>query len=88
MVVRERDAILAHGASKFLWEKMFVCADEFYSWTCKKCGLIATVNEDKQTAECHPCKNYSEFTKISIPYACKLFFMELQAMGIVPRIET
>lgn len=87
MVYRERDCLLAHGASRFLWEKLFVCSDEFYTWVCNKCGLIATVNEEKQEACCNPCKNYMDFSKVAIPYACKLFFMELESMGIVPRIE-
>ncbi len=87
MVDRERDCLLAHGASKFLWEKLFVCSDEFYTWVCNKCGLIATVNEEKQEACCNLCKNYMDFSKVAIPYAAKLFFMELESMGIVPRIE-
>ena len=37
--------------------------------------------------ECKNCNNYSSFTKINIPYSCKLLFQELQCMSIIPRFK-
>ena len=55
---------------------------------CKKCGMIAAVNDEKKIYECKQCENYSDFSEIRLPYACKLFMQELQCMSIAPRLIT
>lgn len=35
---------------------------------------------------CHSCRSSGSVSTISIPYACKLLFQELQSMNIVPRL--
>ncbi len=81
----EVDAIVAHGCSQFLHEKMFLSSDEFYVDICCKCGFLA--NDNKEFKVCIKCQNYTEFKKVGIPYATKLFIMELLGMGILPRIK-
>jgi hypothetical protein len=82
------NCLIAHGASKFLWEKLFTCSDEFYTTVCDKCGNFATDIKDSNIKICQKCENYTEFSTVAIPYAAKLLFMELQCMGIYPRIKT
>ncbi len=84
----ERDAIMAHGMASFLQERFFNCSDEFYVHVCDFCGLMATVNEEKNIYICKKCNNYIHFSKIGIPYAAKTLFMELNGMHIVPRLLT
>lgn len=88
MVFRERDCMIAHGASKFLWEKLFTCSDGFYTTVCDKCGNFAVSKRESNIKICQKCQNYTEFSDVAIPYAAKLLFMELQCMGIYPRIKT
>jgi len=90
----ERDVLLAHGASHFLQERLFTCSDAFYVYVCDLCGLMAPIHEGPlprpeldMTQCCKPCKNYTKFSKVALPFASKCLFQELSTMGIVPRIE-
>lgn len=82
----ERDAMISHGVSRFLTERLFDMSDRFSVPVCGDCGAMP--NELNQCMMC----NCTNIPRIPIPYACKLLFQELQAMGIkvnlVPIAET
>ena len=84
----ERDCMIAHGASSFLKERMLDVSDKYTMYTCKQCGIISIVNPAKSIYKCGQCDNYSDFSKVNVPYACKLLFQELMSMNISPRIIT
>ena len=84
----ERDCMIAHGSSFFLKERMLDVSDKYAVYKCNQCELISTGNPKDNIFECKKCKNYSNFTKIYIPYACKLLLQELMCMGIGPRLLT
>ena len=50
--------------------------------------MTAVVNDERRLYGCKNCKNYSDYTEIRLPYACKLFMQELQCMSIGPRLIT
>jgi hypothetical protein len=75
----------AHGTMQFLKERFMECSDNFRVHICRKCGMIAMVNPDKNIYFCKPCKNITHFAEIRIPYACKLLFQEIQTMSIGTR---
>jgi DNA-directed RNA polymerase beta subunit len=72
----ERDAMLGHGNSEFLKERLFKVSDEFQICVCKKCGIM-TVSE----TECQSCKG-NTISKCNMPYASKLLHTELTALGL------
>jgi DNA-directed RNA polymerase II subunit RPB2 len=72
----ERDAIIVHGTSRFLKERLYDMSDPYSVIVCKKCGMISASQTD-----CNMCSN-DNVQKIIIPYAAKLLFQELMAMGI------
>tara|TARA_B110001469_G_C9647389_1_gene327999 strand:- start:1787 stop:5212 length:3426 start_codon:yes stop_codon:yes gene_type:complete len=80
----ERDCMIASGASYFLKERLCDVSDKFMCYTCKLCGMIATTGKNN-TYECKNCNNYSLFSKIFIPYSCKLLFQELNSMSMGTR---
>jgi len=90
----ERDAILSHGASVFLKERLMDMSDNYRVYICDLCGVIANYNmsTDPRTEieykiqECKQCQNNSAFSEIRIPYSCKLLIQELYAMGIIIRL--
>jgi len=82
----ERDAILGHGASNFLKERMLDVSDNFRIFVCRKCGLIATANPEKNIFKCSGCKNNADITQVRIPYSMKLLMQELMTMSVAPRI--
>jgi DNA-directed RNA polymerase II subunit RPB2 len=84
----ELDTNLAHGISSFLKERFMEMSDNYRVFTCKKCGMFANVNPEKNRYHCKICKNTTQFSEIRIPYACKLLLQELQTMGIGSRFIT
>lgn len=81
----ERDCIISHGASEILNERLFKCSDYYQMYICSECGLPAT-NQNKNRFWCKGC-NTDKVHKIELPYACKLFLQELEALCITPRIR-
>lgn len=71
----ERDCIITHGSSSFLKERMFDMSDKYELYVCSTCGTI--VNNKKECMQC----GHDQTDITYIPYACKLLFQELQAMG-------
>jgi len=81
----ERDCIIAHGAAKFLKERLFDVSDAFRIHVCDTCGLFAIAKLAKNTYECRLCKD-SKISQICLPYAAKLLIQELMTMNICPRL--
>ena len=92
----ERDAMIAHGISKFLKEKLLDNSDAYVTSVCESCGLFAqrfekrenkTYTTEEDSFYCPACKNIYNIKKVRIPYAFKLFIHELMALNIAPRIK-
>ena len=84
----EKDAMVAHGASRFNKGRLYDASDAFTVNICKKCGLIAAYNNEKHIHICKTCDNKTDFSRVDLPYSCKLLFQELVTMNISPRIMT
>ena len=84
----ERDCIVSHGAAAFAQDRLYYSSDQYSVHVCNKCGLIAAYNDDKKIHLCNNCDNRVDFSKVNIPYSCKLLFQELITMNIAPRIIT
>lgn len=76
----ERDCLIGYGASMMLVERLMISSDAFNVDVCNQCGLLA------YSGWCHSCRSSGSVSTITIPYACKLLFQELQSMNIVPRL--
>ena len=72
----ERDCVLSMGASRLMKERLFDMSDPYSAIVCSLCGQIST----SQT-ECKICKE-DKLCVINIPYAAKLLFQELNALGV------
>lgn len=92
----ERDALIAHGLSKLLKEKLLDNSDAYMVYVCDKCGLFAQRFErpenkpyprEDDTYYCPACQNFNDISKVRIPYAFKLFIHELMSLNIVSRIR-
>ena len=84
----ERDAMLSHGTVQFLKERMFDVADKYFVTLCKETGMIAAVNPGKEIYNSLYSKNNTDFVRVQIPYATKLFIQELMTMGTTLRMFT
>ena len=81
----ERDCMISHGSTNFLKERLMDVSDKFECYTCDKCGVLIIYSFVNNYFQCKNCDNYVSFSKINIPYSCKLLFQELQCMSIIPR---
>jgi DNA-directed RNA polymerase beta subunit len=81
----ERDCFLSHGTANFLAERMLHVSDNYRVFICKKCGLHANVNTDKNIYNCKYCKNTTDIAQVRMPYAFKLLNQELYTMNIMMR---
>jgi len=93
----ERDSIIGYGMAKFLKERLLETADLYEAYICGTCGLFAQrlLRKDnkpyptkKDIYYCAACRNYTDISKIRLPYAFKLLIQELLSMNIAPRIRT
>lgn len=63
----ERDALIAHGTSFLLQDRLMNCSDYSTAWVCRTCGsLISLGYEDTNSGEVHP-SHPSAFTTSSGP---------------------
>lgn len=77
----ERDCMITHGTSAFLKERLFDMSDPFHITICNECGMM-TSQKDK----CSGCNNANVYD-VDCPYASKLLFQQLLAMGIKPMLQ-
>jgi len=82
------NCMVSHGAARFTRGRMYDASDKYQVHVCKKCGLIASYNDEMHIHLCHTCGNRTDFAYVEIPYACKLLFQELNTMNIAPRLIT
>lgn len=85
----ERDALIAHGASSVIQERLCFSSDAYRTAFCKSCGTIAVarvIGEQRQHI-CRRCgdQGQDQFGVCTIPYAYKLLTNILAGAGIQMR---
>lgn len=84
----ERDALISHGASAILRERMCDESDCFNLPICGTCGTIAIINHITGVYTCKLCGDKAEFGVIRIPYVMKLLLHYLNASNIHMTFKT
>jgi DNA-directed RNA polymerase I subunit RPA2 len=49
----ERDALIAHGTSFLLQDRLMNCSDYSTAWVCRSCGSLVSLGFDQVTGERH-----------------------------------
>lgn len=71
----EQQALVAHGASEVLRERLFSMSDRYKVFICRECGLIRP--------EKHSCRGGESTTAlVPMPYSFKLLWQWIQALAI------
>lgn len=70
------NCMISHGNSRFLLERLFDMSDPFRIPICSDCGAMPSSN-----SYCSVCEG-TDVVIVPMPYACKLLFQELNAMGL------
>ena len=92
----ERDALLSHGATEVLIDRLMTCSDQTRGYICKDCGGMFSIAEKCATAAgtfkfCYYCaqekkdvslENSSNIVLIDMPHVLKNLVSEMQGVGI------
>ena len=79
----ERDALISHGASSTLAERMLRSSDLLEAYICNKCGLFSdTPHIDGMKSFCRNCKSQEHTEWVEVPYAYKLLVQELACVHV------
>ncbi|XP_053316124.1 DNA-directed RNA polymerase I subunit RPA2 [Spea bombifrons] len=88
----ERDALLAHGTSFLLHDRLFNCSDRSVAHVCVECGSLLSPFLEKPSASwsamrnrnyhCTFCNRSDTVDTISVPYVFRYFVAELAALNI------
>ncbi|KAI8459705.1 DNA-directed RNA polymerase I subunit A2 [Phakopsora pachyrhizi] len=87
----ERDALLAHGTSFLLQDRLMNCSDYSTAWICKRCGLLVSLGYDLDYVGNNGLENKSwdllESVKIRGPNGeyCRICEAEELKVGLIGR---
>jgi DNA-directed RNA polymerase II subunit RPB2 len=87
----ERDALIYHGSSGLLLERLLHCSDIYNVVICSTCGTFAitkNVDNDPNPNVCQICGPKAKFGVITIPYVLKLLIFYLMTAGILVTFKT
>lgn len=93
----ERDALLAHGTSFLLHDRLFNCSDRSVAHVCVKCGSLLSPLLEKpppswsamrnRKYNCTVCGRSDSIDTVSVPYVFRYFVAELAAMNIKVKLD-
>lgn len=84
----ERDAIISHGATSVLLERLMYVSDAYKVVICKQCGTIVTVDTVDRGCKMCGSRGHENFVTKIIPYAVKLLIQFLGTMGMFESLHT
>lgn len=77
----ERDAIISHGATELLQERLMKVSDAFTTAYCYNCGALVGATVDLKNQECRNCGVVGKYGQYTAPYPYKLVVDLLQGVG-------
>uniref|UniRef100_A0A8C3AU82 DNA-directed RNA polymerase subunit beta n=1 Tax=Cyclopterus lumpus TaxID=8103 RepID=A0A8C3AU82_CYCLU len=93
----ERDALLAHGSSFLLQDRLFNCSDRSVTQVCVDCGSLISPLLEKpppywsalrhRKTVCLLCGKSDTIDSVSVPYVFRYFVAELAAMNIKVKLD-
>uniref|UniRef100_A0AAQ5YB35 DNA-directed RNA polymerase subunit beta n=1 Tax=Amphiprion ocellaris TaxID=80972 RepID=A0AAQ5YB35_AMPOC len=93
----ERDALLAHGSSFLLHDRLFNCSDRSVAQVCVDCGSLLSPLLEKpplywsatrhRKTVCTLCGKSDTIDSVSVPYVFRYFIAELAAMNIKVKLD-
>jgi len=82
----ERDAMIEHGASSLLQERLVISSDAYQAIVCEGCGTLA-ISKVEGEFRCRACPS-GTFGRVTIPYVFKLMVQLLSGANIKLKLRT
>jgi DNA-directed RNA polymerase beta subunit len=79
---QERDALVSHGASELLRERLCTASDEHVDIFCATCGRVALSNINTGEVSCPNCGENTKFGCVRMPFAFHTFTSLLAGGGL------
>lgn len=96
----ERDALIAHGTSYLLKDRLLDCSDVSKARVCTSCGSILSpyleklrmgsvtdASERNRRWTCKACKQKDSVQTITLPFVFRYLVAELSAMNIKVKLD-
>jgi len=83
----ERDALISHGASAFLRERLCLVSDAYETVFCSTCGTMAISNVVEEKYICRNCDERAVFGTCTVPYSFKLLTQLLAGANFQTRFK-
>lgn len=91
----ERDALISHGTSFLLQDRLFECSDKISLPICKKCGSllspieIKSYNDNQQlsSVSCRLCGLSTHIDYVEVPYIFKYLISQLCSVNIKVKLN-
>jgi hypothetical protein len=77
----EKDTLISHGVTRFLYEKFYTHSD-FYNQAMCRCGEEAILNNKENLYKCNYCGDNADIVIIPTSVTSKLFFHETRSTGV------
>lgn len=84
----ERDALLAHGTSAVIQDRLLNCSDKTSEKICTRCGSFVSISKKNTQAVCLLCGQSDSISNICIPYVLKYLVAELASVNIRVKFDT
>ncbi len=81
----EREALVGHGASLLLKDRMLEQSDKTTIWVCRHCGNIGYYDYVRGVAVCPACDT-NDLELVETSYAFKLLLDEIKSMHILTKV--
>ena len=78
-------AILSHGASQMLRDRLVDNSDPYTVYVCGGCRHLADGNKEKGTRHCRMCGNGNQVVPVDMKYASRLAAHEFATMNVFPQ---
>lgn len=82
----ERDALIGHGATLLLKERLLDQSDKTEVLICKSCGSMGYYDYIKRMPVCPICTN-GDLVGVELSYAFKVLLDEIKSLHILPRVR-
>lgn len=97
----ERDAMISHGASFLLQDRLFHCSDKVSVMICRGCGTLLGPSITKQQqqgrgsgtsgtaagAHCRLCQDVTQIGHVEVPYIFKYWVTQMSSVNIKVKLN-